>query len=100
MNPDLSSRPAATAAGERRPETFGATDVRSDGESSSGLRLRFAVERGSGASGTAYNRFDWEVLDHEAPAGRRIICRATCQNARMIAAALNGTPRARLLQRD
>jgi len=98
-NTDRNSR-QAVAAGERRPETFGAADVRNDGESSSGLRLRFAAERGSGASGTSYNRFDWEVLDHEAPAGRRIVCRANHSNAQRIAAALNEPPRARLLQRD
>jgi hypothetical protein len=88
-NSHLSSRPASAATGERGPETSTSPDVRSGAELSSGSCLRFAAERGSGASGTSYNRFDWEVLDHEAPAGRRIICRANHSNAQRIAAALN-----------
>jgi hypothetical protein len=99
MNPDPNSRPA-TAAGGRGPETAPSPDVRNGADLFPGSRLRFAAERGSGASGTSYNRFDWEVLDHEAPAGRRIVCRANHSNAQRIAAALNRTARGRLLQRD
>jgi hypothetical protein len=88
-NTDLSSRPASAATGEREPETPTPPVVCSGADPSSGSRLRFAAERGSGFSGTAYNRLDWEVVDHDAPAGRRIKCRATRQNAQDIAAALN-----------
>lgn len=51
---------------------------------------RYVAERGSGSNGTAYNRQDWEVIDTERNAGRRIVCRAQRADAVLIAAALNG----------
>lgn len=50
---------------------------------------RFVVERGSGSSGTAYNKLDHEVIDLERTAGHRIVARATCLDAELICRALN-----------
>jgi hypothetical protein len=36
-----------------------------------------------------YNPLDAKVLDTEAPAGQRLVCRATASNARLICFALN-----------
>jgi hypothetical protein len=87
-----SSRPSV-AAGEREPgpQTVPTSPVRRDAISltGSGSRLRYVAERGGGSSGTAYNRLDWEVLDLERTAGRRVICRARYRDAHLIAEALN-----------
>jgi hypothetical protein len=50
---------------------------------------RFVVERGSGSSGTAYNKLDHEVIDVERKAGNRIVARATRRDATLICTALN-----------
>jgi hypothetical protein len=50
---------------------------------------RYVAERGSGSAGTAYNRLDWEVLDRTRRAARQLVCRATRDDALLIAAALN-----------
>lgn len=52
---------------------------------------RYVAERGGGSSGTAYNEKDHEVLDQERAASKRVICRATGSDARLIAAALNAS---------
>lgn len=50
---------------------------------------RYFCERGSGSSGTAYNKLDHEVIDRAQTAGSQVICRATSHNARLICRALN-----------
>lgn len=61
----------------------------SDGGTPGSRVYRYTVERGSGSSGTAYNKLDHEVLDLAAQAGARVICRATRTNAHLICSALN-----------
>lgn len=50
---------------------------------------QYIVERGSGTSGTAYNKRDHEVIDLERKAGNRIVARATRLDAELICRALN-----------
>jgi hypothetical protein len=51
--------------------------------------LQYVVERGSGSTGTAYNKRDHEVIDLERKPGNRIVARATCLDAELICRALN-----------
>lgn len=55
------------------------------------MNERYVVERGSGSSGTAYNKRDHEVLDTTRIAANRVLCRATAADAKIIAAALNAS---------
>jgi hypothetical protein len=48
------------------------------------LRPRYIIGLDGG-----YNPLDAKVLDTEAPAGQRLVCRATASNARLICYALN-----------
>lgn len=50
---------------------------------------QYVVERGSGSSGTAYNKRDYEVIDLERKPGNRIVARASCLDAELICRALN-----------
>lgn len=54
---------------------------------------QYVAERGGGKNGTAYNEKDHEVLDLCRPVSRRVVCRATGSDARLIAAALNASAR-------
>lgn len=93
IDTDNSFRQVSSPTGEREPapKPLSQPDVRSVGNEAfgAGSRIRYVAERGSGVRGTAYNELDWEVLDKEAPAGRRVLCRTTQTNARLIAYALN-----------
>jgi hypothetical protein len=51
--------------------------------------IQYVVERGSGSTGTAYNKRDHEVIDLERKPGSRVIARATCLDAELICRALN-----------
>jgi hypothetical protein len=77
---DISHHPPAT--GEREPggPPTHATSV----QSGSRLRPRYVTGQDGG-----YNPLDAKVLDTEAPAGQRLVCRATPNNARLICYALN-----------
>jgi hypothetical protein len=48
------------------------------------LRPRYIIGLDGG-----YNPLNAKVLDTEAPAGQRLVCRATASNARLICYALN-----------
>ena len=48
------------------------------------LRPRYTTGQDGG-----YNPLDSKVLDTQAPAGQRLVCRATASNAKLIAYALN-----------
>lgn len=80
-------------AGEREPEpsSLVSSAVRNDdqGQAGAGSRARYVAERGCGSAGTAYNRLDWEVLDRTRRAARQLVCRATREDALLIAAAMN-----------
>jgi hypothetical protein len=72
------------ATGEREP---GAPPMRvSHAQPSPGSRLRPRYVTGQDGG---YNPLDAKVLDTEAPAGQRLVCRCTASNARLIAYALN-----------
>jgi hypothetical protein len=77
---DISHHPPAT--GEREPggPPTHATSV----QSGSRLRPRYVIGLDGG-----YNPLNAKVLDTEAPAGQRLVCRATPNNARLICYALN-----------
>jgi hypothetical protein len=49
------------------------------------LRPRYTTAHDAGS----YNPLDSRVLDTEAPAGQRLVCRCTASNARLVAYALN-----------
>lgn len=55
------------------------------------MHTQYVAERGSGSNGTAYNEKDHEVLDLSRPPSRRVVCRATGSDARLIATALNAS---------
>jgi hypothetical protein len=78
---DLSIQLPAT--GEREPggPPTHATSV----QSGSRLRPRYVTAQDGGS----YNPLDSRVLDTHAPAGQRLVCRATASNARLICFALN-----------
>jgi hypothetical protein len=78
---DLSIQLPAT--GEREP---GGPPLRVQAQPSPGSRLRPRYVTGQDGG---YNPLDAKVLDTEAPAGQRLVCRATASNARLICYALN-----------
>jgi hypothetical protein len=71
------------ATGEREP---GGPPLRVHAQPSPGSRLRPRYVTGQDGG---YNPLDAKVLDTEAPAGQRLVCRATPNNARLICYALN-----------
>jgi hypothetical protein len=71
------------ATGEREP---GGPPLRVHAQPSPGSRLRPRYVTGQDGG---YNPLDAKVLDTEAPAGQRLVCRATASNARLICFALN-----------
>jgi hypothetical protein len=72
------------ATGEREP---GGPPMRvSHAQPSPGSRLRPRYVTGQDGG---YNPLDAKVLDTEAPAGQRLVCRCTASNARLVAYALN-----------
>jgi hypothetical protein len=81
-------------AGERESGlTAYPSDVCSDATRSPDSRpaIRYIAERGSGSNGTAYNQRDYEVIDQDRVAGRRVVGRANRADAQLIAWALNQT---------
>jgi hypothetical protein len=60
--------------------------MRVSAQPSPGSRLRPRYVTGQDGG---YNPLDAKVLDTEAPAGQRLVCRATPNNARLICYALN-----------